>query len=77
MQKHFVDWEKRWNTILEGKLKQVKGKYPLYVQYVGMTFSTVCEILRLCTIRGAIPEPIRIAHLIATGITLGESHGRA
>jgi len=77
LQKHFADWKKRWDTILEGKLKQVKGTYPLYVQYVGMTFPTVCEILRLCTIRGAIPEPIRIAHLIATGITLGESHGRA
>ena len=77
LQKHFVDWKKRWITILEGTLRQVEGKYPLYVQYEGITFPTVREIIRLCTIRGAIPEPIRIAHLIATGITLGESHGRA
>ncbi len=77
LQKHFVDWKKRWDTILEGKLRKVNSKYPLYVQYVGMKFPTVCEIIHLCTIRGAIPEPIRIAHLIATGITLGESHGRA
>ena len=77
LQKHFVDWKKRWDTISDGNLKRVNGKYPLYVQYVGMTFPTVREIVRLCTIRGAIPEPIRIAHLIATGITLGESHGRA
>lgn len=77
LQKHFVDWEKKWDTILEGNLRQVSGRYPLYVQYEGMTFPTVREIISLCTIRGAIPEPIRIAHLIATGITLGESHGRA
>jgi endonuclease V-like protein UPF0215 family len=77
LQKHFTDWEKRWDTILKGNIRKLNGEYPIYVQYVGISFPTVREIISLCTIRGAIPEPIRIAHLIATGITLGESRGRA
>ena len=35
------------------------------------------EIIKLSTIRGVIPEPIRMAHLIASGITRGESYGKA
>jgi len=35
------------------------------------------EIIKLSTIRGVIPEPIRVAHLIASGITRGESYGKA
>ncbi|RLF35484.1 MAG: hypothetical protein DRM99_04525, partial [Thermoplasmata archaeon] len=34
-------------------------------------------IIKLSTIRGVIPEPIRVAHLIASGITRGESYGKA
>jgi endonuclease V-like protein UPF0215 family len=28
-------------------------------------------------VQGAIPEPLRVAHLIATAMVRGESHGRA
>jgi endonuclease V-like protein UPF0215 family len=29
------------------------------------------------SINGAIPEPLRVAHLIAGGVTTGQSRGRA
>ena len=34
-------------------------------------------IIKVSTIRGVIPEPIRVAHLIASGITRGDSYGKA
>jgi uncharacterized protein len=37
----------------------------------------VGKIIRLSSTRGNIPEPLRVAHLIATGIILGESRGKA
>ena len=33
------------------------------------------SILELTTIRGALPEPLRIAHLIGTALIKGESKG--
>ena len=35
------------------------------------------KIVKLSTTRSAIPEPLRVAHIIAAGIVNGESKGRA
>ncbi len=62
-----------------GKPKQVEtqpGKF-IYIQYTGITFSDATKIVRLSSTRSLIPEPIRVAHLIATGVALGESRGGA
>jgi uncharacterized protein len=34
-------------------------------------------VSRPCTLHGNLPEPLRLAHLIAGGVTTGESRGRA
>jgi len=49
----------------------------LYVQLVGLDLETAKKILKITCVRSIIPEPIRIAHLIASGVTEGESRGRA
>ncbi len=49
----------------------------VYVQYVGTDLDTVKELLKLTCTRSLIPEPLRVAHLIAAGIVKGESRGRA
>lgn len=49
----------------------------LYVQYAGTDLNTVKELLRITCTRAFIPEPLRVAHLIAAGIIKGESRGRA
>ncbi|MDD5779140.1 MAG: DUF99 family protein [Candidatus Thermoplasmatota archaeon] len=41
-----------------------------------MSIEEATEILKISIVRGAIPEPIRVAHLIATGIKTGESYGK-
>jgi hypothetical protein len=35
------------------------------------------RIIQITSTRSNIPEPLRVAHLIATGIVLGESRGKA
>jgi endonuclease V-like protein UPF0215 family len=49
----------------------------LFVQRVGLSRSEAGELLRVTTLHGALPEPIRLAHLIAGGIGHGRSRGRA
>lgn len=58
------------------KIEIRKGKN-IYIQYYGINFSDAKKIVRLSATRSLIPEPLRVAHLIATGISLGESRGRA
>jgi endonuclease V-like protein UPF0215 family len=49
----------------------------VYVQFKGMAFSQAKEIIRLTSTHSYIPEPIRVAHLIGSGIVTGESRGGA
>ncbi len=77
LQKHFEDWEERWNIIASGKIEEISGDYPLYIKRFGIEIREAKEVIKISTIRGALPEPLRIAHLIATGIKTGESYGRA
>jgi hypothetical protein len=52
------------------------GKF-IHIQCYGIGFSDAAEIVRLSSTRSMIPEPLRVAHLIATGVALGESRGGA
>ncbi len=49
----------------------------LFVQISGIRIPEAKEILDLTCTRSNIPEPIRAAHLIAAGVKLGESKGKA
>jgi endonuclease V-like protein UPF0215 family len=79
--KHFLDGEDRWMIIERaGKIEKISGereKSPIYIQRAGIGLESVKKIIRLTSIRSNIPEPLRVAHLIATGIVLGESRGKA
>jgi endonuclease V-like protein UPF0215 family len=78
LMKKFDDWELRMQIIGEGNLEEFStGHKPLYVDRVGVKRRELEEILRANTVRGALPEALRVAHLIATAITKGESRGRA
>ena len=57
-----------------GSVHQI-GK--IYIQLTGLSIDKAKEILKITCTRSLIPEPIRIAHLIASGITFGESRGKA
>ncbi|MDP2750212.1 MAG: DUF99 family protein [Nanoarchaeota archaeon] len=49
----------------------------LFVQFTGIKFDKLVEILKLTCTHAIIPEPLRVAHIIASGIVTGESKGRA
>jgi len=78
LKSNFKDWENRLNLMKKGELHRVKTSYnPIFVKSVGLTIDEAKEIIKLSTIRGVVPEPIRVAHLIASGIKRGESYGKA
>jgi endonuclease V-like protein UPF0215 family len=78
---YFPDGKERWIIIERaGKIEEIAGEKergPVYIQKKGIGLVSVEKIIRLTSIRSNIPEPLRIAHLIATGIILGESRGKA
>lgn len=75
---HFKDWEFRWAILSKGELSEVKTTHtPIYMKTIGITKDEAVELIKLSTVRGVLPEPIRLAHLIASGITTGESTSKA
>ena len=79
--KHLPNWRERWKIIKSsGKIYPVKTKRraaPVYIQFVGMRHADAEQVVKLSSTRSLIPEPLRVAHLIATAMVRGESYGRA
>jgi len=76
---NFEDKEERWALVEKaGEMHEVEIKeHKLYIQVSGLKVGDAREIVELCSTRSHIPEPLRVAHLIARGVTLGESKGGA
>ena len=49
----------------------------IHFQHAGCTKEFARDIIKLTTRNAEIPEPLRISHIIATGIVKGESKGRS
>jgi uncharacterized protein len=76
--KKFPDWEDRWTSVLEaGEVFKIENEEPIYIQIHGIGLEDAKEIVKLSSTRSAIPEPIRVAHIIAAGVATGESKGSA
>jgi endonuclease V-like protein UPF0215 family len=75
--KNLPDSEKRWNAIYSGgeivEVSTRTKKSKIYVQFVGIVEEDAKRILRLTSTRSNVPEPLRVAHLIASGISNAES----
>lgn len=65
---------RKW-TLVEaaGPVEPIEG---LYVQRMGISPGEAAQALRRLAVNGLLPEPLRIAHLIAGGIARGESRHR-
>ena len=65
--------EERWKTMLNaGETFEVSTRSEsekIYVQISGIFEEDARKILRLTSTRSSIPEPLRVAHLVASGIS--------
>lgn len=78
LRKHFPDWERRYEVLRRRELLEVAtGHKPILVSLAGMGYAEAEEIIRKSLVRGAVPEPLRVAHIIASGLAKGESKGKA
>ena len=70
--KNLAESEKRWNTILNaGKIYEVSPRIEgenVYAHFSGILEGDARKILKLTSTRSNVPEALRVAHIIASGI---------
>jgi endonuclease V-like protein UPF0215 family len=72
LRKHFTDWEMRWNRYEAlGELYELRldDAPPVYYEVIGESTSYAEKVLREQAISGRTPEAIRVADLIAKGVS--------
>ena len=67
--------QEKWAVI--ERLGPMESVGQVYVQRVGLTLEQAAEVIKRFTVEGAVPEPLRVAHLIAGAVAEGQSRGRA
>jgi endonuclease V-like protein UPF0215 family len=77
LKKHFPDWERRYGLITRLELRRIPTEHrPVYASGVGLGWDEFVGLVGQSTVRGAVPEPLRMAHVIAAAMVKGESKGR-
>ena len=66
---------RKWKLIEQAGALEPLG--PMWIQRVGLERHEAAALLKATTLTGNLPEPLRLAHLIAGGVTTGQSRGRA
>jgi uncharacterized protein len=63
--------EKRWKIILEaGEIHEIiNNGTKIYLELAGISLSDAQKIIVVTSTRSSLPEPLRVAHLIASGIS--------
>lgn len=75
LQNHVPGGAAKWKLVQRaGPVLPIEG---LHCQLAGLGRDEAAALIRLTRRNGKLPEPIRTAHLVATGIETGASHGRA
>jgi endonuclease V-like protein UPF0215 family len=70
--KNLPQSEKRWSAVLNaGKILEMSTrsrKEKVYVEMCGILEEDAEKIVKLTSTRSSVPEPLRVAHLVASGI---------
>jgi endonuclease V-like protein UPF0215 family len=78
LKKHFHDWESRYSMITKLELREIETEQkPIYATAAGIDWREAAKLVELSTVRGVVPEPLRVAHLISSAMVRGESYGRS
>jgi endonuclease V-like protein UPF0215 family len=76
LRKHHSDWERKLLVIRKARPERLELPEAVsWVSWCGCAKEEAEEIVRLSIVRGGVPEPVRMAHLIATAYRKGESKG--
>jgi len=74
LKKHFTDWKTRWKLIRKlGRIHAFAPKpseQPLHFESVGISATKARRIIRAYCVTSRVPEPIRVAGIIAKGLAL-------
>lgn len=66
---------RKWRLIERaGPMQPLAG---LYAQAVGIEMDQLADVIERHAVHGRLPEPLRVAHMIAAGLSTGESRQRA
>ncbi len=69
-------WEQRFTALqASGPIREVEsrtGRVPVYMQWKGLPLKQAVEVIQKTSTRSRIPEPIRVAHLIASSFVPDE-----
>ncbi len=68
--KNLPNSDERWHIVLEaGEINEVINKgAKIYIETAGISLTDAQKIIQLTSTRSSLPEPLRVAHLIASGI---------
>lgn len=72
LKKHFADWRTRWRLVRElGRIHEfapLSRQRPLYFEAVGLSAVKARRLIRAYCLTSRVPEPIRVAGLLAKGL---------
>lgn len=71
--RNLPDWEERWKSIEEaGELVETSvRRTPLFMHLAGISRQDAEKIVRITSTRANFPEPLRVAHILASGLCQG------
>ncbi|MFH7903710.1 MAG: DUF99 family protein [Candidatus Aenigmatarchaeota archaeon] len=71
LKKYFSDWQKRIEIIKKaGEIKKLES---FYVQLKGISEKEALKLIKISRKSSKVPEALRIAHLVASALSLGYS----
>ena len=74
--KPIPDWKDRLALLERTRLVEVRtGTKPIFIGFAGLEEADAKGIVTASTVRGSIPEPVRLAHIIARALVTGKSRG--
>lgn len=77
LKKHFLNWNEKLELMQKFKIHRIiNNNSKIFIQYCGLEDYDAEKIIKLFTVRGAVPEPVRISHIIASAIYFGESRSK-
>jgi len=74
LRQHFEDWRIRWGVFEKlgpvWEVVSMPNEPPVYVEVIGAELDWASKLIRATSACCRIPEPIRVARLVARGLTL-------